>query len=95
MDIVVGTGFEQRLTFSLSIDKFEKNVVIIKVDNSPFVDAQNKRGDILILGKDRAERLDSTLITKETNYSVIITKWRKEICLHEFSLQWKQQLFVW
>ena len=74
VDIVVGTGFEQRLTFSLSIDKFEKNVVIIKVDNSPFVDTQIKREDILILGKDRAERLNSTLITKETNYSVIITK---------------------
>ena len=48
---------------------------------SPSVHVDNKKEDILILGKGTAQGLDDTILTAEKNYSIIFTVTRNKFCL--------------
>ena len=61
-----GIGFDARRGFSLSNGSgFGKNVIIVGVDMSSFADIDNKKNDILILGKGPADSLDEITLTPE------------------------------
>ena len=65
-----GIGFDACSSFSLSNgNSFYKNVSIFGVDNSSFVHVNNKKTDILILGKGSTDGLNETAITTDYNVS--------------------------
>ena len=71
-----------------------KDLVIIRgVDNSSSVHADNRKRDILILGKSLTNRLDDTKITAEVEYSINFRE-QQQKNLPQSTLQRKQQLFV-
>ena len=77
-----GIGFDARRGFSLSNGSgFGKNVIIVGVDMSSFADIDNKKNDILILGKGPADGLDEITLTAEKWYSVNFTDQQKSFCL--------------
>ena len=49
----------------------------------------NKKKDILVLGKGPTQGLENTL-TAEKMYSIIFTLTKKEILLLKFALQWSK-----
>ena len=62
-------AFDVRSTFSLTDDSgFGKNVTIFGVDKSFSRYADNRKKDILILGKNLANELDDTTVTAESEY---------------------------
>ena len=60
-------GFYLRSEFSLPDGSMGKNVIIFRVDMSSSVDIDNKKKDILILGRSPTQRLDDnfTLTAEE------------------------------
>ena len=75
-----GIGFDRRGSFSFSGDGFGNNVIIFGVDMSSSVHVDNKKKDILILGKGPTQGLEHTL-TAEKMYSINFTVTRKKFCL--------------
>ena len=74
-----GSGFDRKGFFSVG-DKVGRNVIIFGVDisSSPHID--NKKKDILILGKGPTRGLEHTL-TAEKLYSINFTKENTKFCL--------------
>ena len=69
------TGFNGRSVFSLSRgDGFGENVIIFRVDNSSSPHADNRRKDILILGKIPTDGLDDITKTAEVEYFITFTE---------------------
>ena len=62
--------------FSKEIEKAARKKTI-----NSFVYVNNRKKDIFIFGKNQTDGLDETTITAEAEYSVNITKSRKENCL--------------
>ena len=62
-------------------EEWGKNVIIFGVDNSLSVHTDNRKKDILVLGKRPTDGLDDTRVTAEVKYSVNITNPRKKIIL--------------
>ena len=58
-----------------------KNVIIFGVDMSAPVHIDNKRKDILILGKGPRQRLDDTTLTAETQHSINFSRSNRKFCL--------------
>ena len=58
-----------------------KNVIIIGVDMSSSVHIDNKKKDILILGKGPTQGLDDTMLTAEAQYSVNFPRSNRKCCL--------------
>ena len=58
------TGFNSRGNFSLD-SGFGKNVIIFGTDMSSSMGVDNRKRDILILGKGQTQRLDDTILTTE------------------------------
>ena len=58
-----------------------KNVIIFGVDMSSSVYIDNKRKDILILGKGPTQGLDGTTFTTEARYPINFTQSRKRFAL--------------
>ena len=56
--------------FSIPNFDWSKNGIILGVDMSSSVHANNKNKDILILGKGQTKRLDNTILTAEAEYSI-------------------------
>ena len=79
-----GLEFDRKSSFSFPSGGFGQNVIIFGVDmnSSPHID--NKKKDILILGKGPTERSEHTL-TAEKMYLINFT---------EPALQWSKQLLV-
>ena len=46
-----GIGFDRRSSFSFSVDGFDQHLLILGVDTSCSVHIDNKKKDILVLGK--------------------------------------------
>ena len=67
-------GFYARSQFSLSNDKWGKNVVIFGMGNSWSTCAGNRTKDILILDDGSTNGLDHTTVTAKVTCSVSITK---------------------
>ena len=65
-----GTGFDRRSSFSFPSGGFGQNVIIFGVDMSSSAHIDNKKNDILILGKGPTQGLEHTL-TAEKMYSIL------------------------
>ena len=70
-----GTGFDKQSSFSIG-----KNVIIFGVDVSSSTKIDNRKKDILILGKGPTQGLESTL-SAEKMYSINFTKKNTKFCL--------------
>ena len=75
-----GVGFDRRSSFSFRGGRFGQNIIIFGVDMSSFPHIDNKKKDILILGRGLTQGLEHTL-TAEKMYSISFTVTRKLCCL--------------
>ena len=71
-----GIGFDRRSSFSLPSGGFGQNKLIFGADMSSSIHIDNKKRDILILGRGPAQGLESTL-TAEKMYSINFTVTKK------------------
>ena len=56
-----GIGFERRSSFSFTGGRFGQNVLILGADMSTSLHIDNKKKDILVLGRRPTQGLESTL----------------------------------
>ena len=56
-----------------------KNVIIFRIGNNPSVHIDNKKEDILVLGKDPKQGLDDTRMTAEAKYSINFSRSGKKL----------------
>ena len=75
-----GIGFNRKSSFSFPGDGFGQNVLIFGADMSSSVHVDNKKKDILDLGKGPTQGLEHTL-TAEKMYSINFTLTKKKFCL--------------
>ena len=75
-----GIGFDRRSSFSFLSGGFGQNVLIFDADVSSSVHVENKKKDILVLGRGPAQVLESNL-TAEKMYSVKFTMTKKKVLL--------------
>ena len=75
-----GIGFDRKESFSFSSAGYGQNAIIFGVDMSSFIHIDNKKKDILILGRGPTQGLESTL-TAEKMYSINFTVTKKKFCL--------------
>ena len=64
-----GIGFDRRSSFSFPGSRFGQNVLIFGADMSSSANIDNKKKDILLLGKGQIQALEHTL-TAEKMYSI-------------------------
>ena len=88
-----GTGFDRRSSFSFPGGGFGQNVLIFGVDMSPSAHIDNKKKDILVLGKGPTQVLEHTL-TAEKMYSINFTVTEKKFCLSLYYNEANSYLFV-
>ena len=74
-----GIGFDRQSSFSIG-NETGKNVIIFGVDMSSSTKIDNRKKDILILGKGPTQGLESTL-SAEKMYSINFTKKNTKFCL--------------
>ena len=60
-----GTGFDRRGSFSFPGGAFGQNVIIFSVDMSSSIHIDNKKKDILVLGRGLTQELESTLTAEK------------------------------
>ena len=75
-----GIGFDRKGSFSFLNGGYGQNVIIFGVDMSSFIHIDNKKKDILILGRGPTQGLESTL-TAEKMYSINFTEKNKKFTL--------------
>ena len=75
-----GIGFDRRGSFSFPGGGFGQNVIIFGADMSSSAHIDNKKKDILVLGKGPTQGLEHTL-TAEKMYSINFTATKKRFCL--------------
>ena len=75
-----GIGFDRKSSFSFPSGGFGQNVLIFGVDMSSSAHIDNKKKDILVLGKGPTQGLEHTL-TAEKMYSINFTVTKKNFCL--------------
>ena len=75
-----GIGFDRRSSFSFTGGGFGQNVLIFCADMSTSTHIDNKKKDILVLGRGPTQGLESTL-TAEKMYSINFTVTKKKFCL--------------
>ena len=75
-----GIGFDIKSDFSFSGGGFGQNVIIFGVDISSSAHIDNKKKNILILGKGPTQGLEYTL-TAEKMYSISFTVTKRKFCL--------------
>ena len=73
-------GFDRRSSFSFPGGGFGQNLIIFEVDMSSSPHIDNKKKDILILGRGPTQELEHTL-TSEKMYSINFTVAKKLFCL--------------
>ena len=79
-----GIGFDRRSSFSFSSGGFSQNMLIFGADMSSSIHVDNKKTDILVLGRGPTQGLESTL-TAEKMYSINFTVTKKKV-LFELTL---------
>ena len=72
-----GTGFDRRSSYSFPGGGFGQNIIIFGADMSFSAHIDNKKKDILIIGKGPAQGLEDTL-TAEKMYSIYFTVTKKK-----------------
>ena len=75
-----GIGFDRRSSYSFPGGGFGQNIIIFGVDMSSSAHIDNKKKDILVLGKGPTQGLEHTL-TAEKMYSINFTVTKKKFCL--------------
>ena len=75
-----GIGFDRRSIFSFPGVGYGQNVLIFGVNMSSSSHIDNKKRDILVLGKGPRQGLEHTL-TAEKMYSINFTVTKKKFCL--------------
>ena len=75
-----GIGFGRRSGFSFPIIGFGQNILILGADMSSSTHIDNRKKDILVLGKVQTQELEHTLTT-EKNYSINFTVKKRKFCL--------------
>ena len=75
-----GIGFDRRSSFSFTDGGFGQNVLIFGVDMSTSIHIDNKKKEILVLGRGPTQGLESTL-TAEKMYSTNFIVTKKKFCL--------------
>ena len=75
-----GIGFDRRSNFTFPGGGFGQNVLIFGVDMSSSTHIDNKKKDILVLGKGPTQELEHTL-TAEKMYSIYFTVTKNKFCL--------------
>ena len=73
-------GFDRRSSFSFLRCGFGQNVLIFGADMSSSAHIDNKKKDILVLGKEPTQGLEHTL-TAEKMHSINVTVTKKKFCL--------------
>ena len=64
-----GTGFDRRSSFSFSRGGFGQNVLIFESDKTSSTHINNKKKDILVLGKGPTQGLEHTLTAKKNVFN--------------------------
>ena len=75
-----GIRFDRRSSFSFTSGGFGQNVLIFGADMSASIHIDNKKKDMLVLGRGPTQGLESTL-TAEKIYSINFTVTKKKFCL--------------
>ena len=75
-----GIGFDRKSSLSFPGSGFGQNVLIFGVDMSSSTHINNKKKDLLVLGKGPTQGLEHTL-TSEKMYSINFTVTKKKFCL--------------
>ena len=88
-----GIGFDRRSSFSFPGGGFGQNVIIFGVDMSSSTKIDNRKKDILILGKGPTQGLEHTL-SAEKMYSINFTENIKKFCLSLHYNKENSYLFV-
>ena len=89
-----GIGFDSKGSFSFPSGGFGQNVIIFGADMSSSPHIDNKRKDILILGKGPTKGLGENSLTAEKLYSINFTAAKKKFCLSLHYNGAKSYLFV-
>ena len=76
-----GIEFDRKGEFSFGSNGFSRNVIILGADMSSSIHANNKKNNILVLGKDFAQGLKNTAIYAEKFRSINFTENNKKFCL--------------
>ena len=82
-----GIGFDRRSSFSFLDGGFGQNVIIFGVDMSSSIHIDNKKKDILVLGRRPKQGLESTL-TAEKMYSINFTVTKNK--LSKLTIYWSK-----
>ena len=88
-----GIGFDRRSSFSFPSGGFGQDIIIVGVDMSSSPHIDNKKTDILILGRGLTQGLEYTL-TAEKMYSINFTVTKKVFCLSLLYNEANSYLFV-
>ena len=88
-----GTGFDSSSKVSLPDDSVGKNVIIFGVDMSSSVHIDNKKKDVLILGKGPQQGLDDTTLTAEAQYSINFSRLNRKFSL-SMHYKWNKSLYL-
>ena len=89
-----GIWFDSKGSFSFPSGGFGQNVIIFGADMSSSPHIDNKRKDILILGKGPTKGLGENSLTAEKMYSINFTAAKKKFCLSLHYNGAKSYLFV-
>ena len=90
-----GIGFNRKRFFSHPSGGDGKNVIIFGVGLSLSTKIDNRKKDILILGKSPTQGLEHTLSAKKKKKECIqLILLKKNKVLFEFALQWSRQLII-
>ena len=76
-----GIGFNRKGEFSFGSRGFGRNCVIFGADMSSSSHANNKKNNILVLGKDFVQGVGGTTIYAEELYKISFTENNKKFCL--------------
>ena len=76
-----GTGFDGKEVFSNPTGSFGNNAIIFVVDMSSSVHIDNKKTDILILGKGLTQGSGGHSLTAEKMYSINFSATKRRFCL--------------
>ena len=88
-----GIGFDRRSSFSFPGGGFGQNVLIFGADMSSSIHIDNKKKDILVLGRGPTQGLESTL-TAEKMYSINFTVTKRKFCFSLYYNGVNSYLFV-
>ena len=75
-----GIGFDSRSKFFLPGSSMGKNVIIIGVDRSSFVNIDNKKKDILIFHCGLGQLLNDSTFIAETKCSIDFSRSNRKFC---------------